>query len=114
MKGGLKMKLTLKENSMERVTDINVLKKGDKIVRVYGDRVVIREFICIHPHNEKYSLFIDENYDGIPKFYNENLLSEQWYSFNDSKDDWKEIIYKQIEWYNKELNRLSSRIKEGT
>lgn len=21
---------------------------------------------------------MDENYDGIPKFYNENLLSEQW------------------------------------
>ena len=96
---------------MKRITSISELKKGDKIVCIYGDRVIIREFICIHPHNDKYSLFLDENYDGLPKFYNDHLLSEHWYHFNGSKEDWNEIVYKQIEWHNKELDKLSNRIK---
>ena len=68
---------------MEKITKIEQLKAGDKIWtinRFTGD-VDIMEFVCIHPHNPAYSIFLNENYDGMPKFYNQRLTES-----NNSKD----------------------------
>ena len=76
---------------MKRVTEINQLKKGDVIVAIVDLKIVKREFVCVHPHNDKYSIFLDELYDGCPKFYNDNLKSKEWYLFTNSKEDLKEL-----------------------
>lgn len=76
---------------MKRVTEINQLKKGDIIVAIVDLKIVKREFVCVHPHNDKYSLFLDELYDGCPKFYNDNLKIKEWYLFTNSKEENKEL-----------------------
>lgn len=76
---------------MKRVTEINQLTKGDIIVTIADYKIVKREFVCVHPHNDKYSIFLDELYDGCPKFYNDNLKLKEWYLFTNSKEDLKEL-----------------------
>lgn len=76
---------------MKRVTEINQLTKGDIIVAIADNKDVKREFVCVHPHNDKYSLFLDELYDGCPKFYNDNLKTQEWYLFTNSKEENKEL-----------------------
>ena len=60
---------------MERITEIKQLKPGDKIwtINTFTGNVDIIEFVCEHPHNSEYSIFMDEKYDGMPKFYNKHL-----------------------------------------
>lgn len=91
---------------MKRVTEISQLTKGDIIVTIVDHKVVKREFVCVHPHNDKYSIFLNETYDGCPKFYNETLKFNEWYLFTNSKEEWKELnammveeLKKQIEFY---------------
>ena len=72
---------------MKRVTEINQLTKGDIIVAIADHKVVKREFVCVHPHNDKYSLF----QDGCPKFYNDNLKNKEWYLFTNSTEENKEL-----------------------
>lgn len=76
---------------MERITNINQLKAGDKIINIKGDRYEILEFVCIHPHNDKYSVMLDINYDGVPKFYNPTLDTSKWYRYTGSESQWAEI-----------------------
>lgn len=91
---------------MKRITEISQLTKGDAIVTIVDHKVVKREFVCVHPYNDKYSIFLNETYDGCPKFYNETLKFNEWYLFTNSKEDWKELnammveeLKKQIEFY---------------
>lgn len=79
---------------MERITNINQLQKGDKIAKISYDKVTVLEFVCIHPHSEEYSIFLNELYDGCPKFLNKNLKKEEWYRY---KGQWQEIYDMQIE-----------------
>lgn len=76
---------------MKRITEINQLKKGDIIIAIVDLKIVKREFVCVHPHNDKYSIFLDELYDGCPKFCNDNLKLKEWYLFTNSKEDLKEL-----------------------
>jgi len=90
---------------MKRITDINELKQGDIIVKIDLNNLTFIEFLCIHPRNENYSLFLDSNQDGMAKFYNHRLEIEEWYLYSDNEriEFWNEIRIKQIE-------KLQSRI----
>ncbi len=88
---------------MERITDISQLKTGDKIVRVWHSQIQIIEFLCVHPHHKKYSLFLDENGNGMPKFYNPRLNEEEWYLFDNSYKNWEEVYCMKIEQTEREL-----------
>lgn len=79
---------------MKIIRDINELKPGDKIISIDYNYVETREFLCIHPHNEDYSLFLDFNLDGMKKFWNQRLEEEEWYLYSD--DEWDEICKIQI------------------
>ena len=70
----------------ERVTNVLQLQPQDKIwsIEILTGRVVIIEFVCVHPHNENYSVFLNENHDGLPKFYNEKLEKEEWWRYDGS------------------------------
>ena len=91
---------------MEQVFDVHSLSPGDKIVSITDGRVEILEFLCIHPHNDKYSLFLNRLNDGTPKFYNERLRKESWYLFKDTKDMWDKIKNLRRRWLLEELKRL--------
>ena len=80
---------------MKRITDISELKQGDKIWRVKNDiDIEIIEFLCVHPYNKEYSLFINMNKDGMPKFYNRRLQDSEYYLYEkkSNKDIEKERI----------------------
>lgn len=92
---------------MERITSIEQLQKGSKIVSVYTGYVEILEFVCPHPHHEKYSVFLNQNYDGIPKFYNPRLKEEKWYLFHDTFEEWNEIFDMRIAQLKKEIEKIN-------
>lgn len=79
---------------MKIIRNINELKPGDKIISFDYNYVDTREFLCIHPHNENYSLFLDIDLDGMQKFWNQRLEIEKWYLY--SNDEWDEICKIQI------------------
>ena len=82
---------------MKRVTEISQLTKGDVIVTIEDHKIVKREFVCVHPHNDKYSIFLDELYDGCPKFFNEKLRFKEWYLFKNSEEERKELNAMMVE-----------------
>jgi hypothetical protein len=45
---------------MEIVRSFDELKKGDKVVVIEGDKVNIMEFVCLHPKDCYYALFLDD------------------------------------------------------
>ena len=94
---------------MERITDISQLKAGDKIVSINGfdGRPKILEFVCIHPHNPEYSVFLNETYDGAPKFYNKRIQEEKWFRYD--SDAWNEIHQMEIAWHKKRIKDLEER-----
>lgn len=91
---------------MERVTSIEQLHKGSKIVRVHRGNVEELEFVCPHPHHEKYSVFLNQNYDGLPKFYNPRIRDEKWYLFHGTCEDWDEIFDMRIAQLRKEIELI--------
>ena len=93
---------------MERVCNAAQLKVGDKIIRVAPLTVnlEILEYIGPHPHHKKYSLFIDGNYDGIPKFYNPRFTEEKWYLFHGTPKEWNEALDMEIACHEKEIERI--------
>lgn len=89
---------------MKRVTEISQLTKGDIIVTIVDHKIVKREFVCVHPHNDKYSLFLNELQDGCEKFYNSYLKTSEWYLFTKSKEDYNEIDTMVIESLKKSIS----------
>lgn len=96
---------------MKRVTEISQLTKGDIIVTIVDHEIVKREFVCVHPHNDKYSIFLNELYDGCPKFYNETLKFNEWYLFTNSKEEWKELNAMMVEKLKKAIEFYEQRSK---
>ena len=39
---------------MKQIYDIHFLSPGDKIISINNGSTEILEFLCIHPHNDKY------------------------------------------------------------
>ena len=76
------------KDKLEKVTDITQLKPGDKIISI-GVTSEILEFLCIHPHNNNYSLFLNSDLDGTKKFYNDKLRNGNYYKYSDK---WKVLL----------------------
>lgn len=94
---------------MKRITNINQLKPGNKIFTVNRDgSLEILEFREIHPNNDNYSLFLNENQDGMHKFFNKTLEDREYYLYDNSDKCWKFIYEREIA----EHKRLISSIEE--
>lgn len=94
---------------MKRITNINQLKPGNKIFTVnYNGSLEILEFREIHPNNDNYSLFLNENQDGMHKFFNKTLEDMEYYLYDDSDECWKFIYEREIA----EHKRLIGSIEE--
>ena len=96
---------------MKRITEISQLTKGDIIVTIVDHKIVRREFVCVHPHNNKYSIFLNELHDGCPKIYNDYLKSKEWYLFTNSNEDLKELNAMMVEELKKSIAFYEQRIK---
>jgi len=96
---------------MERITDIKELKPGQQIwhINQMTGNFEIMEFVCIHPHNEAYSVFLNQNYDGMPKFYNKNLENEAYYPYDGSASCWDNIYNAQKDWHNMKIRWIEQR-----
>lgn len=82
---------------MKRITNINQLKPGNKIFTVnYDGSLKILEFREIHPNNDNYSLFLDENQDRMHKFFNKTLEDREYYLYDNSNECWKFIYEREI------------------
>ena len=98
----------------KRVTNVLQLQPQDKIWSIDNltGRVVIIEFVCVHPHDEKYSVFLNDTYDGLPKFYNEKLEKEKWWRYDESIECWRDIYTEQKKWVVREGQYIDERLKE--
>lgn len=74
-----------------RVFNFNELKKRDRIWNVQHGKWQILTFIDILDKHNKYGIFLNTSYDGVPKFYEDRLKEEQWYRYNDSDETWHHI-----------------------
>ena len=82
---------------MKRITNISQLKPGNKIFTVNRDgSLEILEFREIHPNNDNYSLFLNENQDGMHKFFNKTLEDREYYLYDNSNECWKFIYEREI------------------
>ena len=96
---------------MERITNVNKLKKGDMIVNVTGETITILEFIEVHPHNETYSLMLNLSTKDAPKFYNKRLEEDIWYRYTNDDDQWAELYQMIVNNLNKTILRYQSKIE---
>ena len=96
---------------MERITSVNQLSKGDRIAKIDGNKVILLEFVCIHPHNEKYSVMLNDNKDGAPKFWNEDLERQEWYKYT-SGAQWIELHQRMAEQLREQMELHLNRAEE--
>ena len=98
---------------MKRITNINQLKPGNKIFTINRDGLLeILEFRELHPHSDGYSLFLNENKDGMHKFYNKTLENKnrEYYLYDDSDECWKFIYEREIAEHKRLISSIEERI----
>jgi len=97
----------------QQITNIEQLKKGDKIWIIGPDGLIkIMEFVCIHPHNPEYSIFLNSCYDGMPKFYNKRLSEEHFELYDGSDECWERMYLAEIEEHKRRIQVIESRLQE--
>lgn len=97
--------------TMKRIINICQLKPGDKIFTVNPDGShEILEFREIHPHDNGYSLFLNENKDGMHKFYNKTLEDKEYYLYDDSDECWKFIYEREIAEHKRLIGSIEERM----
>lgn len=104
---------------MELVKSFDELKKGDKIVNIIDNEVVVMEFVCLHPKDCYYALFLDTMVtDGAKSVSKTSFEKSTNYRFNDTKEEWIEIYQTLIEntnkkhdedvaWYEERIKKLA-------
>lgn len=96
---------------MKRITNINQLKPGNKIFTVNRDgSLEILEFREIHPNNDNYSLFLNENQDGMHKFFNKTLEDREYYLYDISDECWRFIYEREIAEHKSIIASIEERI----
>lgn len=96
---------------MKRITNINQLKPGNKIFTVNRDgSLEILEFREIHPNNDNYSLFLNENQDGMHKFFNKTLEDREYYLYDTSDECWKFIYEREIAEHKSLISSIEERM----
>ena len=96
---------------MKRITSIIQLKPGNKIFTVnHNGTTEILEFREIHPHHDGYSLFLNENKDGMHKFYNKTLEEKEYYLYDDSDECWKFIYKREIAEHKRLIDSIEKRM----
>ena len=96
---------------MKIITNISQLKPGNKIFTVNRDgSLEILEFREIHPNNNEYSLFLNENQDGRHKFFNKHLEDREYYLYDGSDECWKFIYEREIAEHKRLIGSIEERM----
>jgi len=82
----------------KRINSISELKPGDVIWSIDRGtaRPIILEYLCALPHNNNYSIFINEFKEPV-RYYNEEFNStkphntKEWFAYDGSGECWDEI-----------------------
>ena len=94
---------------MEKLTDINQLKRGDRFAHINADGFNEYEFLCIHPHNPEYIIAIDELTQNAPILYINNIVKEN-SNYYVGKFDSVFVTKKRIELLKERISRLENRL----
>lgn len=99
---------------MEKLTNINQLRKGTKFTIMYDDKCTNYEFLCIHPHNSKYILAIESLSQEGKMLYIKNLLGETTIQGDVYVGDFDSLFInqKRLEYHQKEVEFYTKRIQE--
>lgn len=96
---------------MKRITNISQLKPGNKVFTVNRDgSLEILEFRRIHPHDDNYSLFLNENQDGRHKFFNKTLEDREYYLYDGSDECWNFIYERNIAEHKRLIGSVEERM----
>lgn len=77
---------------MEIVKSFDELKKGDKVVVIEGDKANVMEFVCLHPRDSHYALFLcDMVTDGAKSISKTKFALANAYRYHDTNEEWIEI-----------------------
>lgn len=104
---------------MEIVKSFDELKKGDKVVVIEGDKVNVMEFVCLHPRDCNYALFLDDMVtDGAKSVSKTKFAQDNAYRYHDTNEEWIEIYqtiidninaqhHEDILWYEERIKCLA-------
>lgn len=105
---------------MEKLRTIEQFKSCKKFIIINGEDLSMYEFLCVHPHNEKYILALEKSSMEGKKLYIPNLLGET-SSHGEvyvGEFDSKFIASRMLEWAKGRVahweHRLEKISKEGT
>ena len=89
-----------------RVNSFSELKEGDKIwsIKRTGEFEILEFVKTLDAPVETYSIFLNMNKDGMPKFYKDRLIYEKWYKYDDLETTWYYIYSAQAKFYEDEAN----------
>lgn len=98
-----------KDEFLTKLTDISELTVGTEFHIVEGDKVETYEFLCIHPHNDKYVLAIKNITQDASKLYIPTLLNSEVYvgRYNDNF-----FCNLRMEYLKKEIDDLRKQMEE--
>ena len=66
----------------------------------------------IHPHNDAYSVMLNDTQDGVQKLYNKRIEDEEWYLYKNRKAQWKELYQMVINNINNSIDYYQDKIKK--
>lgn len=96
---------------MKQIHSFDELQPGQRIFCVENERLVILKFLCKHPCNDNYALFLDENYEPIKKVYRSVMEENFWFIFEHTDDVWSYIYETKMEYHEKEFYRLREKLR---
>ena len=91
---------------MERITDINDLKPGQKIISFNRGEVNRYEFLMIHPHNPEYILCLNSIQDGV-KIYSKTVYENFFTNYSR-----KEVLEKLRDYYLRSAKECNQQIEK--
>lgn len=98
---------------MKRITDIKELKPGDRIVSIQNLNVVTLQFIGVNPNHEDLSIVLElSTGDANSRFLNGRLQEYEWYLYNNTETEWREIAAMRIEKLKQEIENTKAFLNE--
>lgn len=98
---------------MKRITDIKELKPGDRIVSIQNLNIVTLQYICVNPNHEDLSIVLELNTgDANSRFLNGGLQEYEWYLYNNTETEWREVAVMRMEKLKQEIENTKAFLNE--
>ena len=98
---------------MKRITDIKELKPGDRIVSIHNLNVVTLQYIGANPNHEDLSIVLElSTGNANSRFINGALQENEWYLYNDTKTERREVAVMRMEKLKQEIENTKAFLNE--